>query len=309
VLYGNSAAVNPSTQDSTYDDEKPIFDLVNSTNDTWIYDENTGFYDASKPNRTGSWKPAIVKSGTESETYHVKGNVETGDPAMGMRAAAWLKGTKIAADTVTISWQMNCPGLISEVSATGRKYRSGTQWPSTKAFRMERSKDQKTWYEVWYEPTPSTAATFEAWTKNTQAITPNMANVRFLLLGTVPAVADLQVMAEILTCTVEFVSGNLPVGSFLGEKSNYLLDVTLTNQTTGDVVYLKYPMLLNTLLSADGESFEVVYGDVNAHSALSLDDDSRAIWMRLAPGSNTIEITGNDMGILDGVLRWYERRR
>ena len=149
---------------------------------------------------------------------------------MGMKIASWWKGIKLASDNATIAWVMSCPGLISSISATGRKYRSHTQWPATKAFKLDRSNDQKTWYEVWNEATPTAAATWQAVTKAGQAITPNMAFVGLFCSGRMPAVADIQAMAEILTCTVAFVSGNLPVGTLLGEKTNYLLDVVITNE-------------------------------------------------------------------------------
>ena len=309
LLYGNSVAVAPALNDVNYDNEKPIFDLATSTNASWVYTAATGFYDAAKPTRPGAWKPIITKVGTESENYPVKGNAESGDPAMGMRIASWLKAGKITADTVTASWLLSCPGLISSVSATGRKYRSHLQWAAVEAFRLDRSINQITWVKVWSELTPTAAATWETVTKTSQAITPNMANVRFVLTGTIPAVAAVENMAEILTVSVDFVSANLPTGTFLSEKSNYLLDVTVTNETTGDALQLVYPMLLNVAMDVDSEDFTVTYGLVNAHAAMSLNDDSRDLWLRLLPGTNTIKITGNDVGTLDVVLRWQERRR
>lgn len=309
VLYGNSAAVAPATLDDSYDDEKPIFDLAQSTNSSWVYTSTTGFYDEDKPLRGGAWKPAIVKAGTESENYLITGNAESGDPAMGMRIASWYRLGKITADVVTASWALTCPGLISSVSATGRKYRSHASWAAVKAFRLEKSANPKSWFEVWYEVSPTAAATWETVTKNSQAITPNMASVRFVFTGSVPALADVQNMAEILTCTVDFVAGNLPTGTFLTEKSNYLLDVTLTNETTNEAIRLVYPMLLNVAIDVDGEEFTVTYGDVNAHAALSLDDESRDIWLSLAPGANVINIAGDGVGTMTAALRWVERRR
>ncbi len=309
ILYGNSAAVSPDLIDANYDNEKPIFDLASSTNASWVYTATTGFYDPAFPTRPGAWKPVITKYGTESENYFVKENAESGDPAMGMRIASYLKLGKITGDSVTAYWLMNCPGLISSVSATGRKYRSHVQWAALKAFRLDRSINQVTWVEVWNELTPTVAAAWETVTKASQAITPNMANVRFVLTGTIPAVVDVQNMAEILTCSVDFVSGNLPIGTFLSEKSNYLLDVIITNETTGDALELVYPMLLNVAMDVDSEEFAVTYGEVNAHSAMSLNDDSRDLWLRLNPGTNTIKITGNDVGTLTAVFRWQERRR
>ena len=42
---------------------------------------------------------------------------------------------------------------------------------------------------------------------------------------------------------------------------------------------------------------------------MNLDDDSREIWLRLQPGSNTLAVTGTNIGTLSLALRWVERRR
>jgi phage-related protein len=84
--------------------------------------------------------------------------------------------------------------------------------------------------------------------------------------------------------------------------------VTIENQTTGDSITVTYPMLLNLNLEIDGEDCEVVYGKVPAHEAITLDDESRAVFIRLAAGSNTLKVTSDNVGTLSVALSWYKRR-
>jgi hypothetical protein len=51
-----------------------------------------------------------------------------------------------------------------------------------------------------------------------------------------------------------------------------------------------------------------VYGKVPAHEAITLDDESRAVFIRLAAGSNTLKVTSDNVGTLSVALSWYKRR-
>ena len=77
----------------------------------------------------------------------------------------------------------------------------------------------------------------------------------------------------------------------------------------GDGLQVVFPMLLDTAMDIDGELFDVTYAGVRANSALTLNDNSREVWIRLSPGTNELELTGSDVGTLTVDLRWKERRR
>lgn len=308
LLYGNSVATAPDLADSSYDDAKPVFDLSASSNTTWVWTDSTKFYDIVKPNRTGAWLPSITRVGNVSEIYHEAGDVEGADPAMGMRLSTWYKAGVKQAEKATLGWLLTNPGGITTVSMTGSKYRNTTSWPGTKAILLQRSNDKVYWYEVWNEASPSVSLSWEAITHAGVSITSNMKTVRFLMAGSLAALADVDCYFEVATATVVFVSGNLPTVSLGAEKSNYLLNITIKNNTTGDQINLVFPMILNSALILDGENYEVTYGGVEAHSAMDLDDDSRDIWIRLNPGINTLLITGEDVATLAIVPSWFERR-
>lgn len=308
VLYGNSAATAPALTDASYDDTKPVFDLSASDNTTWVYTASTKFYDGASPNRTGKWTPTVTRVGPDSDIYLEKGLTEGSDPAMGMGIETFYKSGKVQSEKSTITWSFSHVGGITHVSMTGRKYRSKALWPATKAALLQRSNDAKKWVEVWYEETPTAVTTWEAITHASSAITSNMKTVRFILSGTLAAQADTDCYFEVLTASVVFVSANQPTGTFLTEKSNYLLNVSIQNLTTGDAVRLVFPVLLNTTMTLDAENYAVTYNGVNAASAMALDDDSRAVWVRLAVGANVLEITGDDIATLSIVPSWLERR-
>ena len=308
LLYGNGSATAPALTDTDYDDMKPVFDLVNSDNDTWVYTGSTKFHDPDNPNRTGAWKPSVTKVGNVSDIYEIKQNAASGDPAMGMRIGTWYKSGIVKSEKATISWLLNHPGGISTVTTVGQKYRNTTLWPGTLAARLEKSSNGSTWAQVWSAATPTAEDTWEA-VSEASASAGDKANVRFILTGTFAAKADTDAYFEVLTCTVEFVAANEPAGTLGTEVSNYLLDVTVKNNTTGDQLNLLFPMKLNTALVLDCEAYSVEYGGVNAANSLNLNDNSRSVWMRLNPNvTNEIEITGVNIAQMTVAFSWYNRR-
>lgn len=308
LLYGNSAAAAPSTGVAAYDDTKPLFDLSSSSNTQWVYSATSLFSLESKPNRTGGWKKTISKVGNQSELYDVKGDATSGDPAMGMHISTWVRNGNNKAETATLAWSMTHAGGIQEVSTTARKYRSTAAWPATAAIQLQYLKNSRKWVQVWTSATPSSEDTWEDITKASEAVSPASEQVRYVLSGTLAAAADVDDYFEVLTSTVVFVSANEPTGSLGSELSNYLLDVSFVNQNNDDQIDLSFPLRLNKNLVINPEDLLMTYAGVNAFGALSLDDESRDVWMRLEPGTNTIEVTGNDVGLMTATLRWKERR-
>lgn len=310
LLYGNSTATDPALNDATYNLDKPIFDLAASSNSSWVFNSSSGFYDQVNTNRPGGWQPVITRVGTESDDYFITLDGETGDPAMGMRLQTWIKNGLAKAEKATLTWLLKSSGVsITTVSVTGKKYRSGTAWPGAEAAKLERSNDLKSWFKVWFEASPSAAATWESFTRSSASITPNSVAVRLSLAGSLAAAAGISTYFEALTATVDFLSAHIPVGTLLAEKSNYLLRMSVENVNNGDRVNLQFPMLLNKALTVDGETFQVTYDGVSANRALQLDDNSREIWIRLVQGVNQLRVTGTDVGSVTIGLTWYERRR
>lgn len=306
VLIGNATATDPADDDSDYDLEKPIFNLSSSDNTAWVYDATTGFYDISYPNRPGSWKMTLSTIGKLSQQYLIKQNGDTGDPAMGMLLQSWQKSNRWQNETASIVWLLNCQGGFYQVSMTGQKYRSTVRWPGFCG--LQRSINGSVWTTVWSELTPVNEDTWTAITKANQSTPYSPTWIRFVLTGSIAAQADAAAYFEVLTATVTFTSAKVPDGTLLSQTGNYPLSVTIENQTTGDIITVTYPMLLNLGLEIDGETCEVMYGKVPAHEAITLDDESRAVFLTLAAGSNVLEATSDTMGTMSVALSWYKRR-
>jgi len=306
IVYGYASATNPAASDSHYDDDKPVFDLAQSDNTKWVYTAATKFYDPALPNRPGSWTPFVSCKGKVSKAYNIQANAESGYPALGMLIGTWKKSGSWKAENATIAWQLYCAGGIYRVTATGRKYRSGVQYPDTAA--LQRSNDRSTWYDGWTETTPTTAALWEDLAAHNNVSMADMYWIQMILDGGLTKKSNLTAYLEILTCTVEFTTTTLPSGTILGEMGNYALNMKITNTTNGDAISLTYPMLLNKSLVVDGEDFEITYDNVNAHNALVLNEEGRDVWIRLLPGENTLEAAADDVGTLTVSLSYYPRR-
>lgn len=316
VRYGNNSATDPSTA-TGYDNTKPVNSLADSDMTKAGYTATSLFYDPTLPNRPGSWSQFISRKGLNTKLYAIKGDAASGDPALGIKAAAYLLGASWTKDTVEIGWKLVDAGGIRRITLTGRKYRSNTFWVTAK---LQYSKDGgHTWVDIFTETTPSGAAGFEDLASHTDIdIDSTSTMIRMLITGLSDKIDSSYALFEALTFIVYWTTANIPSLTLLGEQSNYHLDVrvkntaTLGNLTITDSVELRLPMRMNTPLVLDGENFEALYDELNMHGAITLDDESRTVWWRALPGViNTISIeslTGQDIGTLDVDLSTYRRR-
>jgi len=309
MVHSNPSATNPASSDSSYDSEKPMFNLNSSTNAKWVYDATTKFYDPANPARTGQWKLVNKKSvlSTVSKLYHVKQLAVSGDPAMGVKVGAFQVGSVWFPDTVEMGFVLECPAGFDKITTTGRKYRNKAVWMSVSGF--QHSIDGVEWVELWNEATPSTVASWENWSSHSSvAITNTSKYLRLVVNGIFPKTTNAYAITEALTATAEFVSASMPSGSFLGEVNNYPLSLTMSVDLSEDEVDLAFPALYNKPFLLDGENYDVTFDDANAHRAITPNDSGREVWLRLMPGTNRITITGTDVGELDVDYSWYRRR-
>lgn len=310
VLAGNSAVSNPATDDATYDDDKPVFDLTQSDNTQWVYTASTLFYDALHPTRPGSWAASLKRTGDQSAIYTYAQNGESGSPAMGALMASWLRLGKWQNETATLIWRLNCPGGIGEVSSTGSKFRSGTLYPATAG--LLRSNDGNGWSFVWNESNPITGAAWTAWTHAAAAINATANKwIGFIFGLSLTAAANQLTYNEVLTATVKFVTTNLPTGTLLAQSSSYPLNIKFSN-AVGDSLAIAFPTQSGKTFLVDSEVYAVTYDGLNVHGAMALNDESRSVWLRLAPGSNVLTVApvvpGDDISTLTIALSWYPRR-
>jgi len=329
IVYGNSAVGDPASDDIYYDETKPLFDLTNSTNSQWVYSASTLFYDPLEPNRPGAWQSEITRLGDVSTAYDESEEVDGGDPALGCKIAAFLKGTAWIAENASIAWKFYSPGGIQEISATGQTYRNASSFPAVAALqylgviaqtlitKVKKKKKTKTttttiyssaWISLWNEASPAAVDTWTAWTHNTVSVPSTSTWVRFAFIGTLAALADAMAAFEALTVTVVFTTANVPSGSLLSETTNYQLDLQLINNTNGDSFELDFPMKMGVPFVIDGEAFTVQYEGVNSHDAMTLNEESRDVFIRLDAGGNDLQVISGDLGTLAASLSYYRRR-
>ncbi len=310
MLAGNAAAGDPAATDATYDYDKPVFDLSQSDNTTWVYTASTVFYDAAHPTRPGSWAPIIKDNGNLSTWYEFSQNSGSGAPALGGLMACWQKGVTWQKDTAEIYWRLYCPAGFATVTATGSKYRSTARWPGLAA--IQGSNDLKLWTSVWTESTPVNPTTWTAFSHGSTAITPAKNWLQAVLYGSMNALDSAVAYFEMLTVTVTFTSANLPTWSISTEAGAYPMAVRISNQANGDAIELLYPPLLTKTMILDAEAYTATYDGVNVHGAMKLNDESRDVWIRLVKGSNTLQIAplnaGDSIGTLTIGLSWLPRK-
>lgn len=302
LYYGNTSATAPALSDANYDLTKPNFNLSSSDNTKRVVT-------ATETTFQRDWALVLGRVGPNSTLFSYKDLATSGDPVLGITAAAYLKGIAWKGDTVKIGYKFYDPGGIKTVTATGRKYRTNTKWPALVG--LQKSTDGVTWTTVWNDATPSVAATWEAWAAHSSvAITDTTKYLFFSMTGVSDSAANSYGATEMQTYTIEFTTAKIPGLTLFAERSNYTLVLRILNDSVdGDpFVELVFPMELNHPFAMDGENYTASYDYANAHGAMTLDDQSRVVWIPLVVGSNSIILSSSDLGTLGVVATWYKRR-
>jgi hypothetical protein len=310
IKYGNSAVASPASTDASYDIDKPLINLNSSTNTSWVWDSTTKFYDPDNPNRTGGWIFGAKALGPNSKTFNIKQDAASGDPALGFKVVSYIIGSVWKPETFDLHATIYRACGFTSVSMTGDKYRSNANWPTIAA--LYRITAQNAYVQLWNETLPATAATWTAWTHNSVSVATYTPRLGIYFYGGYPGAANAYAVFEALTCTAVADSNYVPTGTLLSETNAYPLSLVLENITDAvysDALILSYMMLINKTFVIDGEQKTATYDGVNAHSAIALDDESRSAFIRLkGNATNTIQISGADLGTLNVVMSYYRRR-
>jgi hypothetical protein len=303
LVYGNPSAIAPTTDDT----KKPILDLTNSTNTSWVYTE---FSDAAGL-RTGAWKSSgSVANQYLSRTY-TGSHLLIADPATeaGITVNAWLgSGVWLAPYSFFFSsflkWTISHPATITAVTVTGAKYRWTADWPVFSLTGLS---------TIFTEATPSTTNSWEALSSH--------AAVSTLYNSLYPSTLVFTITSGTLagsfgnSAAMEFQAATLALDStrvmqYMGtiaENSAFFIDSTLTNSTTGEAISFTLTIELNKVLTIDCDAEGVVYNGYDIGCPLRW-NTVRLSWLDLAPGSNTLTYT--DTGTIPGItvaIAWKDR--
>lgn len=302
VMYGNSSASAPSTDDAF----KPIIDMANSTNTSHVY---ASFYDALNPNRTCMFNPQIVKNtGGESRLYTAtQDTLADVATVIGQAIKTYKVGSSTRSPTADLIWSLFHPAGITTLTWSGSKYRYGNSWPAIAT--MQKSNDGKTWSNVAaIEARPSAVQTWESLASHSSvSLVSTYLNIRFRFQGTVAATISNWAAHEISDLTAVLDSNNVPLINFGAEQTNNYLEFRITNNNTGQWLEVSAPVPLNTTLEIDTDNLTVTLSD-GTSVPVHLDDESRADWLPLLPNqTNVIKYTESGVNAVTIVTTWRDR--
>jgi len=299
IVYGNAGVSAPETDDT----RKPVIDLSQSTNTTWVYDG--AFVDADGL-RSGSWRPALLGStGKLSQTY---GGTNGGDDAepyevMGMLAQAWQKAGRWQREGANLEWRLHHPAGFTEISASGEKKRTTANWINV---LIQRGATPTRWTTVVTETTPVSQGSWTAWSRTGQAITFGPLYLRFWMNGSLSALADNQVHFEVGAVTVKMTAASCPKIVRGTTTANFWLEATITHEESGRAITVQCPMVIGKTLMLDSDQKIATYEGVGALGALRL-SSVRDEWLPLHPGVNTLIYTAENVGTVQVVVKYRER--
>lgn len=289
ILYGNSSAASPPA-DATI---QPMFSLATSTNTSWDYDN---FRDDGNPNRAMDWQKGYLGG---SPTFYGGNQGTTANPyvELGVSCQDFGAGNPEARFT-----RSNPCGITNVNFANGEKYTSNrTAWVNGVA--VVQSHLSGAWVDEYYIPTPTANSTWQSWSYS--AALSQTATTVGLYLKQIWYPHVNKVEAADVTLTLD--SSATPSITVGAEQGNYSLACRITNNTTGVSLLLTFSMALNQQLELDTDAKTIIYLLDNSPQMTALTMAVRRDWLRLQPGSNTIQFddTGTNGVTID--FEWEER--
>ena len=274
LLYGNSSATAPNI-DAT---KMPLLDMTASTNGAFVWSATNGYYDSTAA-RPMAWTPNIATSITNSLSKQALTNYYTADqgafanPAteMGLQMQSYNHNAVHRAETANMYWTFYHPAGFTSSSMAGKKYLqlSVGVWPAKAG--LYKSTDNVNYIAVWNEAVPS-LTTWTAFTHNGVTLSGTYQHVRLMFAGSIAAGAGNIAYLQGDTVTLVAGAGTLTV-SMLTEQSNYHLDATIYNSTSGESLYVYCTMGANQTLTIDCSAKTASLADgTNMFNAISLSD-------------------------------------
>lgn len=292
LVYGPSTAIARPVDD----DNKPLLDLLNSNNVTWIWDKATsassGFGSLFPNNltRTAGW----LATGQASIFTSDQNFTVPSDPH---QVAGIRNGTS---DNLLIRWQVYIPTGFSAYTIDGDDFLL-TGIYNGFGSDIVASADGETWQVL--DHTPGSAAGWDDWQEVLSGISNSWRYLGFM--STQPHNAS-QMTKVNLTLHTDYRI----FCTRTAEVSNYELDMTITNQTTGEAITLRVPVGLSLggelIIDSEAKTVALSSHTRNAYSALER-GTLRPQILRLVPGNNTLKFDEVGLTSVFIFLDWTER--
>lgn len=306
IMYGNSSASAP-TVDTNY---KPAFDVDASGNSSWDYTE----FGETDGLRGHPWTqhiigivplPPIV---AESERLFYTGDEFAADTDPWAEMGLQIK-TNLPLDPFAVAWRLYNPCGISAANfQIGESYVAtspSTEWDAA----IMSSATGALWVREYTIAAPGTPGVWGAWSRN-ETLNSGSYYVGLLLNldAELPRTKDIR-RIEVSRVTVTIADPpTLTLGSEI--TNNYPLDVTITNNTTGESIAVNFPgMTLNEQIRIDTDARTVTYllDGTSQFAALTVQGTPRRDWLRLQPGSNTLQYDDTGTNGVTVTIEWEER--
>lgn len=270
-IYFNNSSLSARVNNEDY---KPIFDLSSSTNSSWVFAQ----FGENDYLRAGQWTP--FTSGALASWYSASG---------GLTINPWdVAGLQVGPTTQPVTdyarFILYNPCGLSGVNITSaRKYRNGssTGWSA----QFDSSPDGVTYTIKSAITAPVNNSTWEAFNVNVNTL----AGDKYFCLKVANTIAALTNGVEILDATAAI---SAPPSLFVGlQAQNYEINLTITNNTTGESMTVKTNFTFSGYVRIDTRERVIKVNDnVNALSSKTL-SSNRKDWLRLTPGNNSLTFT------------------
>jgi hypothetical protein len=309
IIYGNAAAAPPIANDAN----KPLIDLHDSTNESWVY---ANLYDADSA-RPCAWAGGVVMSQGKLSYIYTGDELANANPStfMGMAMLAWVSSAMWKAETAELSWLLYHPCGITDISYDGDKYAlleatSGITtercWPSTAG--CQASVDGKIWTTVFADAAPTVKDTWQSLTHALTSLGATNYWIKFIFKGSLIAGINNLSALQIENVVISLDDTRIPVvEDSAGELTNYQMHCYITNNVTDEYIFVSYTMELNTYIEIDCEAKTAKYSDgSNIFSALQF-SSIRPNWLDIGPGDVEIQFDDPGTTAVTVVISWQDR--
>lgn len=312
VYFGDPAAVAPTIPAS----RQPMIDITQSTNGSHVWTE---FFDTTGSRALAWLSSAVVPNAPTNTSRIYTGNrTATANPATeaGEAIEAYLSGGSYQSPACTLRWVLNHPVGITAVTATGEKYRVGSAWPSA---RMIGGRSSAT-LVAWTEATPASASTWTSWSSHSSvSVVPTgqtyAQSLTLELAGSVSTSAGAVAYTEMESLTATVYSTYIPVVTRYitapapTSPTNYDINGTLTNTTTGEVINVRFQIALGQSLQIDCAAHTATYlfDNTTAIAAITPANEDSYEWISLSPGNNTLQ--WDETGVTDMTISVVQNDR
>ena len=269
--------------------KEPVIDKASSTNSAWVY-ANFGQRLVTRP---GMYWTSLA----QGFYFTAHDAPPTGDiwDVLGLRA----QGSDNPIQYVTFYNGLR----VTQISALSfEKWRYSSSYQT---YTMESSVIGEGEFQVDLTlASPTLSATWQTETAGPITVLTDARYIRFRQQRTNSAWSK----SELDDITIAFNSNDYPTVTIGAEESNYSMDLTITNETTGDQVRIILVTAVDESIVLNSDEKSLLDADgISRLSGLYILGNVRREWLPLVPGDNTLRVDDTGMTDVDIEMAWKPR--